>query len=117
GERVTGKVVSVGSEVVFLELDGGRGEGMMDLVELRDPQGAITVAVGDVVEAVVVEAAQRGRALTLRRSVAGLRGFCPVSQLDLRPVPDAALFVGQKLAFRITRYEDDRRGPNIVLSR
>lgn len=50
-------------------------------------------------------------------SVAGLRAFCPLSQLDLRPVADPGALVGQKLTFRVTRYEDDRRGPNVVLSR
>jgi small subunit ribosomal protein S1 len=50
-------------------------------------------------------------------SVAGLRAFCPLSQLDLRPVADPAALVGQRFTFRVTRYEDDRRGPNVVLSR
>jgi small subunit ribosomal protein S1 len=49
--------------------------------------------------------------------VAGVRAFCPMSQLDLRPVADPAALVGQRLTFRVTRYEDDRRGPNVVLSR
>lgn len=49
--------------------------------------------------------------------IGGVRAFCPMSQLDLRHVDDPAQFIGQKLAFRITRYEDDRRGPNVVLSR
>ena len=37
-------------------------------------------------------------------TVAGVRGFCPISQLDIRHVPDAAEFV-------------DRRGANLVVSR
>jgi small subunit ribosomal protein S1 len=51
--------------------------------------------------------------------VAGVRAFCPVSQLDLHYVEDPATFVGQRLQFRITRYEEDPRGrrPNVVLSR
>ena len=49
--------------------------------------------------------------------VAGVRGFCPISQLELRHVEDAASYVGQKLQFRITKYESDSRGPNMVLSR
>ncbi len=48
-------------------------------------------------------------------TVAGARGFCPISQLDARHVEDAASFVGQKLTFKITRYESG--GKNIVLSR
>lgn len=51
-------------------------------------------------------------------TVSGLRAFCPISQLDARYVEDAAAFVGQRLTFRINRFEEGRgRAPNIVLSR
>src|SRR5262249_44373637 len=46
-------------------------------------------------------------------TVSGVRGFCPISQLDVRHVEDAASFVGQRLVFKITRYE----AKNLVLSR
>ena len=50
--------------------------------------------------------------------VAGARAFCPISQIDARHVEDASVWVGQKLAFRITRYESAGKGrENIVLSR
>jgi small subunit ribosomal protein S1 len=51
--------------------------------------------------------------------VAGVRAFCPISQLDLRHVTDAQAYVGLKLTFRITKYEPGPRGksPNIVLNR
>jgi small subunit ribosomal protein S1 len=45
--------------------------------------------------------------------VAGMRGFCPASQIDNRFVEDLAPYVGQKLTFRISRYEPR----NLVLSR
>jgi small subunit ribosomal protein S1 len=48
--------------------------------------------------------------------VAGLRGFCPASQVDTRFVEDLSEFVGQRLDFRITKLEGGRR-PNVVLSR
>lgn len=156
GDRVRGKIISLGREVVFLELEGGQGEAMLDMVELRDERGQVTAAVGDVIDAVVADGGdgrKAGGALVLRRSLgrgpdaradlaqafqhgipvegtvtaankggvevnlAGLRAFCPVSQLELRHVDDAAAYVGRKLEFRITRYEEDRRGPNVVLSR
>ena len=47
----------------------------------------------------------------------GVRAFCPISQLELRQVADASVYVGRRMTFRITRYEEDRRGPNVVLSR
>ncbi len=48
--------------------------------------------------------------------VAGVRAFCPASQLDLHYIEDMETFVGQRLSFRITRYEGGRR-PNLVVSR
>jgi small subunit ribosomal protein S1 len=152
GDRVKGKVVSIGQEVTVLELVGG-GEGTLDTLELQDEAGKLTVAVGGMVEARVVGMGDRPGFVSLRRGMAtgaegradlataaqtglpveglitgvnkgglevdlrGVRGFCPVSQIELRPVADPSVYVGQRLAFRVTRYEDDRRGPNVVLSR
>jgi small subunit ribosomal protein S1 len=155
GDRVRGKVTSVGRDTVFIELDDGRGEGMIDGAELRDADGQVTIKTGDSVEATVVEGGGRGEPMVLRRqlartsgaqapaellrafelglpvegtiaavnkggvdvTVAGIRGFCPISQLDTRRTEDASGMVGQKLMFRITKFEEDRRGPNLVLSR
>jgi small subunit ribosomal protein S1 len=152
GDRVRGKVVSIGQEVTVLELAGG-GEGTLETLELLDPAGKLTVAVGDSLEARVVAHGDRPGFVSLRRGaghgpggrtslqeavatglpvegvitavnkgglevdVAGTRAFCPLSQLDLRPVADPTAFIGQRLQFRVTRYEDDRRGANVVLSR
>ncbi len=49
----------------------------------------------------------------LEVDVAGVRGFCPASQVDARFVADQTVFIGQRLQFRVTQYE---RG-NLVLSR
>jgi small subunit ribosomal protein S1 len=48
-------------------------------------------------------------------TVAGLRAFCPFSQMDLRRVESEQDYVGRVLEFRVTRYEDG--GRNIVVSR
>jgi small subunit ribosomal protein S1 len=152
GDRVRGKVVSIGQEVTVLELEGG-GEGTLETLELRDDAGQLTAAEGDVLDARVERTGAKAGFVWLRRgasrvvagnagleqafatgipveglvtgvnkggvevTVAGVRAFCPVSQLELRPVADPAAYVGQKLQFRVTRYEDDRRGPNVILSR
>jgi len=152
GDRVRGKIASIGNEVTVLELEGG-GEGTLETLELRDDAGQLTVKVGDVIEARVTGLGEKAGFVWLRRgasrgadpraglaeaaasglpveglvtgvnkggvevTVGGVRAFCPVSQLELRPVADPAVYVGQKLLFRITRYEDDRRGPNVILSR
>ncbi len=45
--------------------------------------------------------------------VAGLRGFCPMSQLDVRFVEDPSAFVGQTLRFAVVELKDR----DVVLSR
>jgi small subunit ribosomal protein S1 len=153
GEEVRGRVVSIGRDAAFLDL-GAKSDGMIELAELRDADGKLTVKVGDELEARVVDAGERSGVIQLRRlfgragaaaseelaqayehqipvegtvtgvnkgglevTVAGVRGFCPISQIELRHVEDASGYVGQKLAFRITRYEAGGRNLNIVLSR
>lgn len=56
GQTVEGRVVSVGREVAFVDV-GGKGEATIDLEELVDDDGKIDVAVGDIVQAVVVSTA------------------------------------------------------------
>jgi small subunit ribosomal protein S1 len=151
GDKVRGRIASIGQEVAVLELDGG-GEGTLETLELRDEGGQLTVAVGETIDARVVALGEKQGFVSLRRGagagrgrpalaeaaatglpveglvtgvnkggldvdVGGVRGFCPVSQLELRPVADPAVYVGQRLAFKVTRYEEDRRGANLVLSR
>ncbi|HXU79961.1 MAG TPA: S1 RNA-binding domain-containing protein [Polyangia bacterium] len=152
GDLVRGKVLTVGRESVFVALADGRTEGMLELEELRDEEGKVTVKVGDEIEARVAALGDRAEVVVLRRlagrktapdeleqafrlglpvegtvaavnkggvdvTIAGLRAFCPISQLELRQVEDAAAYVGRKLSFRITKYEADRRGVNLVVSR
>jgi small subunit ribosomal protein S1 len=154
GETVSGRVVSVGQDAVFIDL-GGKAEGMIDAAEVRDDDGRLTVAVGDTVEGRVVDTGARTGCVVLRRTIrrgpeakaeleqafqlqipvegvvtavnkggvevqlAGVRAFCPISQLDLKHVEDAAAYVGRRLPFRITRFEPAPRGrdPNLVVSR
>jgi small subunit ribosomal protein S1 len=49
--------------------------------------------------------------------VAGVRAFCPVSQLDLAYVEDPAEYVGRRMTFRITRLGEHRGRQECVLSR
>lgn len=53
GQTVEGRVVSVGSEVAFVDV-GGKGEATIDLDELADDDGRIDVRPGDIVQGVVV---------------------------------------------------------------
>lgn len=50
-----------------------------------------------------------------RVSVHGKLAFCPLSQVDSRPVTDPQALVGETLSFLVTRIEE--RGRNIVVSR
>ena len=103
---------SIQAEVV------GRDEGTGSL-RLRpqgggkgDPRGPLTP--GDVVEGTVSELNKGGLDIDLK----GRRAFCPISQISDRFVEDASEFVGRKLKFEVTRYEEGRgRHANIVVSR
>jgi small subunit ribosomal protein S1 len=147
GDQVTGKVISIGKDAVFVDV-GGKAEGVLERAQVSDPEAKLLVKIGDTIEARVV--ADTGGTLTLRVKlggrgpearaelqqaqelgipveglvtevvkggvavdVAGVRAFCPASQIDVRFVDDLAIYVGQKLTFRITRYEPR----NLVVSR
>ncbi|MBK1644971.1 30S ribosomal protein S1 [Thiocapsa imhoffii] len=52
----------------------------------------------------------------LEVQIAGLRAFCPASQIDLKFIDDLTELVGLRFDFRITKLEGGRR-PNLVVSR
>jgi len=166
GNRVSGRVISIGEEAVFLDV-GAKSDAMVALAELTDEEGEPTVAVGDTVEGMVTGHDEASGCLMVRVrpgagggmgaggseiaieelsqahthgipvegvvsevvkggvevTVSGLRAFCPISQLELKYVEDAAAYVGRRLTFRVVRFEDSSgrggRGgrPNVVLSR
>ncbi|HEY7450174.1 MAG TPA: S1 RNA-binding domain-containing protein [Vicinamibacterales bacterium] len=66
GQRVDGTIVAIGPEVAFVNI-GGKGEAEIDLAELKDAEGAIEVAVGDRIQAMVVSTS--GGILLSRRGV------------------------------------------------
>ena len=53
GQMLQGVVVLIGRDVVFVDV-GGKGEATMDLSELQDEDGHLTVEVGATVEGMVV---------------------------------------------------------------
>jgi small subunit ribosomal protein S1 len=160
GTKVSGKVLSVGEEWVFVDI-GSKSEARIATADLKDAEGNLTVKEGDALEATVTGTDPENGALVLRRKagggkgkraaevvpeirqayesglpleglvtglnkggaevqVYGMRGFCPLSQLDLRYVEDPQKFVGERLMFKVNRLEEGNRGgrgPNIVLSR
>ncbi len=49
GDRVTGKIVKISADTVFIDL-GGKSEGTANAVEFKDQDGALTIQEGDEVE-------------------------------------------------------------------
>ena len=76
GQTIEGIVVSIGPEVVFVDV-GGKGEASIDIAEMKDPDGNLEIAVGDRIQAVVVSTAG---GLTLSRTLA--RGAATLRQLE-----------------------------------
>jgi ribosomal protein S1 len=138
----TGKVIGVRGKSLFVDM-GGKSEGVIPLNlfegEVPAPGTQIEVVVdhfdasegiqllrlkGSAIEAnwenlrkgVIVEA--RGTKVVkggLEVDVDGIRGFIPISQIDLSRVEDAAAFVNQKFKALVT--EVNPREKNLVISR
>jgi small subunit ribosomal protein S1 len=103
GDEVEATVVSTGDEV---RLSHKLRQG----AQAREALG-VAAASGVPVEGRVAAVIKGGYEVT----VAGLRAFCPFSQMDVRRVDAAEDFVGRVLEFRVITYGE--RGRNIVLSR
>ncbi len=102
GDTVEARVGGDTGGVLSLRIKLGRGpQASAELQQAAD--------LGIPVEGLVTEVVKGG----LSVDVAGVRGFCPASQIDNRFVEDLAVYVGQRLTFQISRYEPR----NVVLSR
>jgi small subunit ribosomal protein S1 len=102
GDTIEARVGGDAGGVLTLRVKLGRGpQASAELQQAAD--------LGIPVDGTVTEVVKGG----LSVDVAGQRGFCPASQIDNRFVEDLSIYVGQKLTFRITRYEPR----NLVLSR
>lgn len=105
GDTIEARVVEAGTAGIILRTAVAKGpDAVAELGQAHE--------LGIPVEGLVTATNKGGVEVT----VAGLRAFCPVSQLDNRFVEDSETFVGKKLQFKITKLEGGRR-PNIVLSR
>ena len=68
GDTLEARVIQIGRDTVFVELDGKR-QAYMDAIELRAPDGTMTVAVGDKITAPVVEVDPKSGNVRLGRMV------------------------------------------------
>jgi small subunit ribosomal protein S1 len=141
--RKKGKVLRVHGPDVFVEVPGGRSQGVLPMTQFPDGPPAIgaeveitiegydeangllllsrkgaaqeadwsTVAVGMIVEARVTATNKGG----LSVDVNGIRGFMPISQIDLYRVENAEQYVNQRLTCLVTEVKPDER--NLVVSR
>jgi small subunit ribosomal protein S1 len=142
-ERKVAKVVAVRGNDVFVTIPGGRSEGVLPLAQFEGASPApgssvevsiegfdhengllivtrkgaalqvdwSTVETGMVVEARVTATNKGG----LSVEVNGIRGFMPVSQIDLYHVENPESFVNQKLKCLVTEADASER--NLVVSR
>jgi small subunit ribosomal protein S1 len=138
-----GRVVRVHQADVFVDIPGGRSQGLMslsqftegppkvgDVVEFQidhyDPANGLlilnrkgaavaadwsSVQIGQVVEARVTGTNKGGLAV----DVNGIRGFLPVSQIDLYRVENVEQYVNQKLLCMVAEVNPAER--NLVVSR
>jgi ribosomal protein S1 len=137
-----GRVIRVRGKSIFIDL-GGKSEGILPVDQLEGPlpepgatievmvdrfdpeegvqllrlKGAAidadwdTLRKGVIVEARVTKTVKGG----LEVDVDGIRGFLPISQIDLSRVDDASSFVNQKFKAIVT--EVNSREKNLVISR
>ena len=138
-----GKVLQVHGPDVFVELPGSRSEGILSImqfpegppeigsevevhIEGYDPANGLlvltrkgaaveadwsSVTAGMTVEARVIETNKGG----LTVDVNGIRGFMPISQIDLYRVENAEQYVNQRLLCLVTEANHEQR--NLVVSR
>lgn len=137
-----GTVISIHHADVFVEMPGRKSQGMMSLTQFDEPpkvgdvvefsierydpangllvltrQGAAVAAdwssvhIGQIVEVRVTGTNKGG----LSVDVNGIRGFLPISQLDLYRVENAEQFLNQRLMCMVAEVQKEEK--NLVVSR
>jgi small subunit ribosomal protein S1 len=104
GDRVEGFVISVGGKAGGVLISKGLAKGAANLGRLEDAKNG-----GMPVEGTVTGVNKGG----LEVDLGGVRGFCPISQADVKFVEKPEAFIGQKLQFRVSEIKEG----DVVLSR
>ncbi len=68
GDKVSGEIIDIMKDTIFVNL-GGRQDGVLDAKDFTDPEGNLTVKIGDTIEAFVAESDSDG--IKLRRQMGG----------------------------------------------
>ncbi|MEN8165282.1 MAG: S1 RNA-binding domain-containing protein, partial [Acidobacteriota bacterium] len=141
GDVVLGTIVEIHGDIVLVDV-GGKAEAVLAREELEqpgtgDPVEVVVTAIGQQIEVshrlaveqklkdVLIDAATTGEPVEGkvggRRKggfdviIAGIRGFCPMSQMDDSRNDDLDVHLGQTYQFKVLEYETD--GGNLVVSR
>ncbi len=96
GDLVRGRVIAIGQTSAFVGV-GAKGEATIDLAEFRDAaSGALTLAVGDQIEATVVDDGSGGGSVVLKRTL-GRGGHVPaeLEQALAHRIPVEGLVTGE----------------------
>jgi small subunit ribosomal protein S1 len=106
GDRIVTTVAEARHEGCRLTLSLGRGGTNVSADVLRLASESGTPVTGTVTAAV-----KGGFSV----EIAGIRAFCPISQIDLTYVTTPEVYVGQTLDFRVVEFKEG--GRNVVVSR
>lgn len=96
GDVVRGRVIAIGQAAAFVGV-GGKGEATIDLAEFRDPEtGELGLAVGDQIEATVVDDGSGGGSIVLKRTL-GRGGHVPaeLEQAMAHRIPVEGVVTGE----------------------
>lgn len=112
GEKVQGRILSVGSEPVLSvielqreEMNRKRQEAQKELKEVFDAKRTVNVKVKEVVKAGLVSEYKAAKV------------FIPASHIELYHVDDLSSYVGKELEVHIIEFEEEKRNLRIVGSR
>ena len=141
GDVILGTIAEIHGDIVLVDV-GGKSEAVLAREELEqpglgDPVEVVVTGIGEQIEVshrlaveqklkdVLVDAAQTGEPVEGkvggRRKggfdviVAGIRGFCPMSQIDAARGEDLDVHLGQTYSFKVLEYDADNG--NLVVSR
>ena len=96
GDVVRGRVIAIGQAAAFVGI-GGKGEATIDLAEFRNPDsGELGLAVGDQIEATVVDDGSGGGSVVLKRTL-GRGGHVPaeLEQAMAHRIPVEGIVTGE----------------------
>ena len=94
GQRVSAKVAHLGAEVAFLDL-GGKGEGFIDLAELRNDKGEMLVQLGETIDGYVLSLGGPDAGIVITRSIPKGAGREHLAAAMEAKVPVEGLVTGQ----------------------